>query len=40
MGIVHYTVGYIDGRARREHFTNQLVPAYALQPRHDGKPLT
>jgi len=39
LGIVHYTLSYIDGRAHRELFRDQLVPAYALEPRHDGKPL-
>jgi hypothetical protein len=39
LGVVHYSVGYIDGRHRRELFTNQLVPAYVLQPRHNDQPL-
>lgn len=38
-GILHFTVGYLDGRSRREMFRDQLVPAYALEPRNDGKPL-
>lgn len=40
LGIVHYSVGYIDGRARHELFNPQLVPACLLEPRADGKPLT
>lgn len=39
LGVVHYTIEYIDGRARRTEFRDQLVSAYALEPRHDGKPL-
>jgi len=39
LGLVHYTIGYIDGRRQRAPFYEQLVPAYALRPRHNGKPL-
>jgi|SRR5215207_10489360 len=39
LGEVHLEIGYIDGRRQRQIWRCQLVPAWALSPRHDGRPL-
>jgi hypothetical protein len=39
LGEVHIEIGYIDGRRDRMIVRNQLVPAWALSPRDNGRPL-
>lgn len=39
LGVVNFHVPYADGRRDRLYLADQLVPAYALRPRDDQKPI-
>lgn len=39
LGVVNFKIPYADGRQHRLLLSNQLVPAYALRPREDEKPI-
>lgn len=39
LGEVHVEIGYIDGRRHREIWNKQLIPAWALSPRENDRPL-